>query len=495
MIAPTRTLPELPLLLWNTPIALQTILEQEGVAFRVIRDAHPLALRAGRFVLFDSRSQTKLEMRPFLKPEHVLIDIRELCNGESIDPFEALLENRGRATSWRLVHHSVTETVARFDRARIRRRLITRLRDILLAHDGIWARIAPFPHPYRAAFNLRVDLDECVPEDYFAFAGARDAIADATTHFVSTHAYGTTPAILADLKQFDTHSHAHYHVIYREDAPNRVNLRRALDTLHTAGIEGMGFASPHGKWNAGLNQELEELGHTFSSEFQVGYDDLPFYPWTGSRRGRVIQIPVHPICEGLFDDAGSEGPEAITDHLTAVVKAKISAGEPAFVYGHPERRLGRYPSVVRDLAELVIGDANVWKVGLGPFAEWWKWRMDCSWSLMHKGDQSYQLQVEDWDARYPLALEVIRDRQAAIIPIENATSTISLDALEFERKTTEYSLPAPVDTPRDRSLKGTIRRVIDWETVTPIDDLPVISLRSRIKRELRIWRERSSQAS
>ena len=33
----------------------------------------------------------------------------------------------------------------------------------------------------------------------------------------------------------------------------------------------------------------------------------------------------------------------ITAHLAAVVRAKIAAGEPAFVYGHPERRLGRFP--------------------------------------------------------------------------------------------------------------------------------------------------------
>ena len=38
------------------------------------------------------------------------------------------------------------------------------------------------------------------------------------------------------------------------------------------------------------------------------------------------------------------------------------------------------------------------------------------------------------------------------------------------------------------------RRALDWETVTPIEELPAITLRSRLKRELRLWRERSRPA-
>jgi hypothetical protein len=72
----SRTLPSLPLVLWDTPPALEAILAQEGVAYRIVQNDHPLAFRAGRFVLFDSRRRTKLQLRSRLKPEHVAIDIQ-----------------------------------------------------------------------------------------------------------------------------------------------------------------------------------------------------------------------------------------------------------------------------------------------------------------------------------------------------------------------------------------------------------------------------------
>ena len=271
-----RSLPCLPLLLWKTPPALESILAQEGIAYRIINEDHPLAFRAGRFVLYDGRRQNKLQLRSRLKQEHIAIDVQTLREGERLDPFEALLETSGIFTTWRLQHRQVSEQVARHDRAKLRRRLLDRLRSIVVSAGGVWARIAAYPFPYRSAFNLRVDLDEPIAADYFAFAEARKPIAEATTHFVSTHAYGDVPAVLADLRDLDTHSHGHYHVVYREPEANRVNLRRAHDRLLSAEITGNGFAAPHGRWNLGLNDELEELGYQFSSEFQVGYDDLPF---------------------------------------------------------------------------------------------------------------------------------------------------------------------------------------------------------------------------
>ena len=68
--------------------------------------------------------------------------------------------------------------------------------------------------------------------------------------------------------------------------------------------EPVGFAAPHGRWNAGLDAVLDELGYLYSSDFQLGYDDLPFFPWREDRFSSVLQVPIHPICEGLFLDAG-----------------------------------------------------------------------------------------------------------------------------------------------------------------------------------------------
>jgi hypothetical protein len=489
-----RVLPSLPLLLWKTPPALASILEQEGVAFRIVSEEHPLAFRSGRFVLYDGRRISKHQSRSMLRPEHTIIDVQTLRDGEPSDPFDLLLETSGVKTTWRLQHLEVTERVARNDRAKLRRRLLGRLREIIEKAGGVWARLSPYPFPYRSAFNLRVDLDEHVPADYFAFAEARGPIEDATTHFVSTSAYGDSPSVLADLAKHDTHSHGHYHVVYREAEANRVNLRRALDRLASAGIDGRGFAAPHGKWNVGLNEELEEIGCGFSSEFQVGYDDLPFFPWIGTRASKVLQVPIHPICEGLFFDGRDADPGPVASHLVAVVLAKLAAGETAFVYGHPERRLGRFPIIVSALAEAVAGQSLTWRVGLGAFAEWWRWRLGRSWSLVPKGDFGYQLQLEDWDARFPLGVEILRGRHSALMPVTGPVTPIDVRELAYEHRAPAYTLPPALRSTREYGVRSALRRALDWETVTPIDDLPIGSIRSRLKRDLRLWRERSRKA-
>ena len=77
----TTDLPPLPLLLWETPPGLELILGQEGIAFTRVRDPHPLAFRAGRFVLYDGRKIAASLVRATLTPDHVPLDIDLLEGG------------------------------------------------------------------------------------------------------------------------------------------------------------------------------------------------------------------------------------------------------------------------------------------------------------------------------------------------------------------------------------------------------------------------------
>ena len=169
--ASTR-LPSLPFLLWKTPPGLELALTQEGVAFRNVLDPHPLSFQAGRFVLFDGRSVAPSSVRERLSPEHVAIDVDALRVGEPVDPFDALLDSRSRLSCWDVESYALTERISRYPKAAVRGRMIDRLRRGVISAGGIWARIAPFPFPFRSAFNFRADLDEDNPEDYARFARA-----------------------------------------------------------------------------------------------------------------------------------------------------------------------------------------------------------------------------------------------------------------------------------------------------------------------------------
>ena len=233
----------LPLLLWKTPPGLELILAQEGVPFEVVREAHPLIFRGGRFILFDGRTTPRAALSAMLSPEHVAIDVDTLRREEPCDPFEALIDTRGARASWTVGFRKLTERVARHARGPIRRRLIDRLRRAVAAAGGVWIRLSPFPYPYRSAFSFRADLDEPLPDDYFRFAAARTPLADCCTHFVSTHAYAQHPSVLRDLKECDTQSHGHFHHVYRDPEANRVNLERAHRILGSFGIDPTGFAA------------------------------------------------------------------------------------------------------------------------------------------------------------------------------------------------------------------------------------------------------------
>ena len=491
VLNPPSPLPPLPLLLWEAPPGLELILAQEGVPFVRVRDPHPLALRAGRFVVFDGRKVAPARVRGMLTPGHVSVDMESLRRAEGSDPFADLVDNRAGRMAWKLGGGlEVAERVARRDKAALRRRVVARLREAIERAGGLWARLATYPFPYRSAFNFRADLDEPYPDDYARFARARRPIDDCTTHFLSTHAYGGDARVLGDLRGRDVQSHGHFHVIYRSPEANRRNVERAHATLASAGFVAEGFAAPEGRWNPGLDGALEGMGYLYSSDFHLGFDDLPFYPWLGGRFSGVLQVPIHPICEGLFPGTSAGDGRAAGEHLIRAVRAKVDAGEPAFVYGHPERRLGRFPGVVRALAREVEGQDLLWRTTLTEFARWWRWRSARRWSVVPKGPGRFEVQFDEWDARYPLALEVHRGEHVASLPVTGPCQPLGLDGLAYERRPSRADLPAPRAARGPLGLRSLVRAALDWETVTPIEDLPTGSVAARLKVGLRRWRAR-----
>ncbi len=487
--------PPLPLMLWGTPPGLERVLMQEGVPFREVDSPNPLAFSAGRFVLFDGRAVASREVRGVLSSDHVAMDVdalrRESPDG---DPFAALVDTKAARKTWTIDGLGLTERVSRVDKAAIRRRVIDRIRSAVTRNGGVWARLAKYPHPYRSAFNFRADLDETYPDDFARFASALRPIEHASTLFVSTHAYGDSPSVMADVRRMDAQSHGHYHVVYRDEAANRRNLSRADALLRHHGITPVGFAAPEGRWNPGLDRAIEALGYEYSSDFHLGHDDDPSFPWRDGRFSRVLQVPIHPICEGLFLDAGAGDPTRIADYLISTVRARVASGESAFVYGHPERRLGRFPEVVKALANAVASlDDRCWRVTLTEFARWWSWRARRSWSLVPKGEGRFEAQFDEWDTRFPMALEIVRGDHVATIPLVNSRQEVRPSDLIFSRPAARIAGPAQRSSgPSRGGLRTALRAALDWETVTPLHDLPDSSWRDHIKKQLRRLRATAS---
>jgi hypothetical protein len=479
----------LPLLLWKTPPGLELILAQEGIAHELVRDSHPFAFSRGRFVLFDSQQVAPGRLRSLLGPEHVVIDVDPLRRDEPVEPFGALIDQQVARAIWKFRGWDLRERVSRYPKAWIRRRLLGALHEQILAAGGLWIRLSPFPHPFRSAFCFRVDLDEPVPEDYHRFALTRNLLGDCCTHFVSTRAYADQPDVLADLKRHDTQSHGHFHHVYRDPESNYRNLERADRILRKVGIAPSGFAAPHGRWNQGLDDALELLGYQYSSDFQLGYDDFPFFPWKGDRFSRVLQLPVHPICEGLFLEAGVVDARVLEDYLTEVVAAKVQGRELALIYGHPERRLGRMPDVLIAFYRLLERESLVWRATMTELARWWRWRGSRRYMVLPRQGNRFEIQFEEWDPQYPLAVEIRRGCFSCSLPLSGPRTVIKTEELAYERTLPQNGVLAPPSLDHHHpGLRDAVRRVLDWETVTPLEELSASSLSLRVKKGLRWWK-------
>jgi hypothetical protein len=495
MAGAPRDLPLLPLVLWKVPPALEAMLQQEGVPCAKIDLPAPFAFRAGQFVLHDSASTPFDTLRPLLSKGHRAVDIAPLRNLVRRDPFRDWLDTRPARLRWNIEGLVVRERACRVDKAAIRSRVVVWLRDRVLSLGGIWARLAPYPHPYRSAFNFRVDLDEPIPDDYHRFARVRAAIDDCTTHFVSTAAYACNESVMSDLRRRDTQSHAHHHIVHRDIAENRRNLKRAHDTLHDRGIDPVGFAAPSGSWNTGLDDVLEELGYLYSSDFQVAYDDLPSFPWKDGRFSHVLQVPIHPVCEGIFFEAGDRDGNRAARHLARVVTSRLAHGDTAFVYGHPERRLAYYPEIIASISQAVAAAPLTWRTTLTEFTRWWTWRIGQRFSLEQCSATQFLVRFDSRPDRYPLALVIDHGTHSANLPVDRQEMTIALDGLLLERRSVRADLPSPVREWHVPGPKQWLRSALDWETVTPLDELPESSLRARCKKSLRAWRSRRPSSS
>ena len=318
-----------------------------------------------------------------------------------------------------------------------------------------------------------------MPEDYHRFAAAREPLDGCCTHFVSTHAYTHHPSVSSDLRQHDTQSHGHFHHVYREPEANRVNLERAHRILWSSGFEPVGFAGPHGRWRRSLDDQLEDLGYLYSSDFQLGYDDFPFYPWKGEP---VLADPSDPGPPGLRGAVPRGGRRSIRASSATISgrssPRKLDAGELAVIYGHPERRLGRMPEVMTALARAIDGQPLVWRATFSELARWWRWRAERRWLVIPREDQppgdpvrrvGHRIRLRPGDPPRPLPLFDARDGPADVARARRA----GLRAARADR--TGARIPRR-STARPLSLKRAVRTALDWETVTPLDEIPRSSI-------------------
>lgn len=479
-------LPVLPLLLGEVPSPLRTWLKQEGIAYR----DHTAPEALARFVLFDSRKTPP----PQLAQGQVALDVDRLRTAARTDPFEQWQKTDVTRGWWKFGPLSVSEEISEVDRRAVRQRALHTLRAMVEEAGGIWFRLSAFPYPYRGMFNFRVDYDEYDVNDFRSTLDSLSAHQAACSHFICGSSYEAHPEALAELRGCDVGAHGYHHHTYADYESNVRNIRRSVEVLQAAGIEPSGFVAPHGRSSPGLMRALEEIGISHSSEFALAYDELPF--WPGS--SRVLQLPVHPVCLGVFLEAASQrkGIDAIRPHQAAdlaatyfarVARTKYLAGEPVLLYGHPTRRLGRYPQVLKAVMDEVSGFSAIWSATLTEMTRWWRARDQVEMRVWVEAG-NVVVQSDRRPARYGLAGELLRGEHAAVVQLDARIVRFDTGALIFERRSAG-EVPRPIRLDPAESVRNKFRRYVDWERVTPLEEIDASSWRGWVKRAIR-WSRR-----
>ena len=235
-------------------------------------------------------------------------------------------------------------------KARIRRRLIDRLREAVTGAGGVWIRLAPFPYPYRSAFSFRADLDEPVADDYFRFADGPGP-AGRLLHAFRQHAR-LRPAPAGPARPEGPR-----HAVARPLPPRlprpggqRRNLERAHRILRQRRVRA-------GRLRRAARPMERRPGRRSRGP------RLPLLVRLPARLRRLAVLPLEgrPVLASAPDPdpPGLRGPVPRGRRRpTAEVDRRVSSAgrrsrsstraSSAFVYGHPERRLGRMPEVLTD---------------------------------------------------------------------------------------------------------------------------------------------------
>jgi peptidoglycan/xylan/chitin deacetylase (PgdA/CDA1 family) len=462
-------LPLLPLLLDNVPPALAAALSTEGVPM----EAHDPQRPRARFVLFDGDRR-----RPTLCPGQTPIDVAPLRKLAEDDPLR-LLETIGTAPhAWQVGPWRVTEDVSCVHRQRLRQVIVAAVRQLVEQAGGVWMRFAPYPFPYRSAFNLRFDHDAYIEADFQAMLARTDRWRDACSHFLLGSAFEKQPEALAKLKGYDVGSHGYYHHTYRNQRDNHGNIARGIEALVKNGLKPAGFVAPHGRYGKGLAKAMESLHIRYSSEFGLAYDDFPFRPVDS----RVWQLPVHPVSLGIVLDAADQqgvGPSReeirkraasdLADYWCQLIRTRNHSGDPIFLYCHPDGRLGRYPEVLDRVFETVGNCSGLWPVTMTRWLDWWQFRRGAKLQLHRRGEEMVMI-VDGHLGPWRLAVEFWRGDRVALMPLDNPVVRFTQQTLAFERRrSARVAVPDPVR--QSWSWRSFLRKQIDWERVTPAEQI------------------------
>ncbi|MBI4708372.1 MAG: polysaccharide deacetylase family protein [Candidatus Omnitrophica bacterium] len=400
--------------------------------------------------------------------------------------------NKQLITSAGIIH----ERLAKFPKSKIAELVFL---GIALAHSlrelpFVW--VWYYPKSYSSVFNLRFDLDEDTEDDLFKTAEVSAEYKDCTTWFVCGYSFEKKSYKIMDMIRsgYDIESHGYYHHTYKDARQNELNFKKQSEYLKQFNLAPDGFAAPKGFWNPGLQDILEKRRFLYSSEFSFDYDNFPLFPYINGKFSKVLQIPVHPVCWGLFSDANIHDHAAITDYFKNVMKIKFESSLPILLYAHPNEARKRDPRLLLEIYEYMSSLKGVWRQTLSGFAKWWKKRDLFSISRLEysPGTGKINFIVNQGCDFQDVSLCIYKGENACFLTeIRQPEDDIFLQSQGTLKNITNQSARLAFFEEREyspglfRQIKERIVGLLDWEENTPTEQIYKGTPRGMIKYVLR----------
>ncbi len=310
------------------------------------------------------------------------------------------------------------EIIARTNKALLRKAVINALKTRLFSENLPYIHLAYYPKGYRTVATFRIDCDESNQEDFDRVVNIAELHNIPLTLFIHVKSQQSYLPHISAIKErgHDVQLHCHEHQTYDDYQKNMKNIVKGKYLMEEAGINVSGFVAPYGKWNPSLNRVMEKLRFTFSSEFAIDYDDLPFFPVFGKRVSRVLQIPVHPVCIGLLWRSKFTHREML-NYFENIINEKYAQCEPIMLYGHPYREIDKLPKVYNFILSKLKMLPDIWITTYSDFAAWWRKRLNTSFSVRIDNDL-LQIRAKIPDPSLQLHIE-LPDSVEMYLPLGN----------------------------------------------------------------------------
>ncbi len=232
-----------------------------------------------------------------------------------------------------------------------------------------------FPNGAKNVFSFRVDTDFGTQQEVGELYSLCQKNRIPATWFVETRTQAKWIRLFRDMKNQEIGYHCYRHRIFPDDRKNRENIIQGLNILRSEGIYPKGYAAPYGEWNSSLGKILQEQQFEYSSEFELDYDDLPFYPYFNNSFSTVLQVPIHPVSIGNLRRARQTKEQYIL-YYKSVIREKLDSDNPILIYHHPgHQNLDVFQEIFREIQMQKIPSMS-----MGEYSTWWKRRSRIDWT-------------------------------------------------------------------------------------------------------------------